>query len=225
MSLISASTPLLADVRQLIDSARQRVASTVNAELTQLYWQIGSRVNAELLKGQRAEYGKQVVAELARQLTTDFGKGWSEQQLRHRVRLADTFPVDQILSTVRRELTWSHLKSLIYIDEPLKREFLYVDDMAAASVFVMNLPKATLDAHTQPMQSHINVGFGDDISIKELAQAVGKTVGYQGVIDFDNSKPDGSPRKLMDSRRLNALGWHAQVGLEAGLVSAYASFK
>ncbi len=123
MSLISASTPLLADVRQLIDSARQRVASTVNAELTQLYWQIGSRVNAELLKGQRAEYGKQVVAELARQLTTDFGKGWSEQQLRHCVRLADTFPDDQILSTVRRELTWSHLKSLIYIDEPLKRDF------------------------------------------------------------------------------------------------------
>jgi GDP-L-fucose synthase len=106
-----------------------------------------------------------------------------------------------------------------------RREFLYVDDMAAASVFVMNLPKATLDAHTQPMQSHINVGFGDDISIKELALAIGKTVGYQGVIDFDNSKPDGSPRKLMDSRRLNALGWHAQVGLEAGLVSAYASFK
>ena len=74
MSLISASTPLLADVRQLIDSARQRVASTVNAELTQLYWQIGSRVNAELLKGQRAEYGKQVVVELAQQLTTEFGR-------------------------------------------------------------------------------------------------------------------------------------------------------
>ena len=106
-----------------------------------------------------------------------------------------------------------------------RREFLYVDDMAAASVFVMNLPKATLDAHTQPMQSHINVGSGDDITIKELALAVGKTVGYQGVIDFDTSKPDGSPRKLMDSSRLNALGWHAQVGLEAGLVSAYASFK
>ena len=105
-----------------------------------------------------------------------------------------------------------------------RREFLYVDDMAAASVFVMNLPKATLDAHTQPMQSHINVGFGDDITIKELAQAVGKTVGYQGVIDFDTSKPDGSPRKLMDSSRLNALGWQAQVGLEAGLTAAYKDF-
>ncbi len=105
-----------------------------------------------------------------------------------------------------------------------RREFLYVDDMAAASVFVMNLPKATLDAHTQPMQSHINVGFGDDITIKELALAVGKTVGYQGAIDFDTSKPDGSPRKLMDSSRLNALGWQAQVGLKAGLTTAYQDF-
>ena len=105
-----------------------------------------------------------------------------------------------------------------------RREFLYVDDMAAASVFVMNLPKATLDAHTQPMQSHINVGCGSDITIKELALAVGQTVGYQGTIDFDTSKPDGSPRKLMDSSRLNALGWQAQVGLDAGLTSAYADF-
>jgi len=92
--------------------------------------------------------------------------------------------------------------------------------MAAATVFVMNLPKVTLDAHTQPMQSHINVGFGEDITIKELALAVGKTVGYQGVIDFDISKPDGSPRKLMGSRRLNALGWQAKVSLRDGLTQA-----
>jgi len=105
-----------------------------------------------------------------------------------------------------------------------RREFLYVDDMAAASVFVMNLPKATLDAHTQPMQSHINVGFGSDITIQELAVAVGKTVCYQGAIDFDTSKPDGSPRKLMDSGRLNALGWQSQVGLDAGLAAAYQDF-
>ena len=105
-----------------------------------------------------------------------------------------------------------------------RREFLYVDDMAAASVFVMNLPKATLDAHTQPMQSHINVGFGSDITIKELALAVGKTVGYQGIIEFDTSKPDGSPRKLMDSRRLNALGWQAKVSLDSGLAAAYQDF-
>ena len=105
-----------------------------------------------------------------------------------------------------------------------RREFLYVDDMAAASVFVMNLLKATLDAHIQPMQSHINVGFGDDITIQELALAVGKTVGYQGVIDFDTSKPEGSPCKLMDCWRLNAIGWKAQVGLEAGIAAAYQDF-
>ena len=94
---------------QLIDSARQRVASTVNAELTQLYWQIGSRVNAELLKGQRAEYGKQVVVELAQQLTTEFGKGWSERQLRYCLRIAEVFPDAQILHTLCSQLSWSHL--------------------------------------------------------------------------------------------------------------------
>ena len=118
-----APNPLLAPVRQLIDAARQRVASAVNAELTQLYWHIGRRISAELLQGQRGEYGKQVVAELARQLTAEFGKGWSEQQLRHCLRLVEVFADAQILSTVQRELSWSHLKALIYLEDPLKREF------------------------------------------------------------------------------------------------------
>jgi len=106
-----------------------------------------------------------------------------------------------------------------------KREFLYVDDMAAASVFVMNLPLVTYQQHTQPMLSHINVGFGSDVTIAELAQAVGQTVGYQGAIEFDSSKPDGAPRKWMDSSRLNALGWQAKVNLEHGLSLAYQDFK
>jgi len=105
-----------------------------------------------------------------------------------------------------------------------KREFLYVDDMAAASVYVMNLPKAIYDQHTEPMLSHINVGCGEDITIREVAEAIGKTVGYWGEITFDTSKPDGTPRKLMDSSRLNALGWKAQVRLEAGLQAAYEDF-
>ena len=105
-----------------------------------------------------------------------------------------------------------------------KREFLYVDDMAAACVFVMNLPKATLDAHTLPMQSHINVGFGDDITIEEVAYAVSQAVGYAGRIELDPSKPDGAPRKLMDSARLNKLGWQAKVNLEQGLAQAYQDF-
>jgi len=106
-----------------------------------------------------------------------------------------------------------------------KREFLYVDDMAAASVFVMELDKAIYDSQTQPMQSHLNVGYGSDITITELASAVAKATGYQGKISFDASKPDGAPRKWMDSGILNKLGWNPRVGLEQGLVQAYAEFS
>ena len=104
------------------------------------------------------------------------------------------------------------------------REFLYVDDMAAASVHVMNLDKARYDQHTQPMLSHINVGCGYDITIRELAETVARVTGYSGKIEFDASKPDGTPRKLMDSSRLNALGWQAKVSLEEGLSAAYRDF-
>jgi len=104
------------------------------------------------------------------------------------------------------------------------REFLYVDDMAAASVHVMNLPQAVYSQHAQPMLSHINVGCGEDVSILEVAQAVARTVGYTGTIFTDPNKPDGTPRKLMDSARLNALGWQAQVGLDEGLNAAYKNF-
>ena len=105
-----------------------------------------------------------------------------------------------------------------------RREFLYVDDMAAASVHVMQLPNATYDQHTTPMQSHINVGSGSDVTIAEVAQTIAQTVGYTGQIEFDTSKPDGAPRKLMDSSRLNALGWHAKVNLQHGLAAAYQDF-
>jgi GDP-L-fucose synthase len=102
-----------------------------------------------------------------------------------------------------------------------RREFLYVDDMAAASVFVMELDKKTYDQQTEPMQSHINVGFGSDVTIAELAKSVGQAVGYEGTISFDTSKPDGTMRKWMDSSKLNKLGWKPQVGLEVGLEKTY----
>jgi GDP-L-fucose synthase len=105
-----------------------------------------------------------------------------------------------------------------------KREFLYVDDMAAASVFVMDLDKSIYEQHTSAMQSHINVGFGEDVTIAQLAHAVAATTGYKGKIGFDASKPDGTPRKWMDSSRLNKLGWKANIGLNAGLARAYADF-
>jgi GDP-L-fucose synthase len=104
------------------------------------------------------------------------------------------------------------------------REFLYVDDMAAASVHIMNLPQATYEQHTQPMLSHINLGFGSDISIAETAQTIAQVVGFTGDITFDATKPDGTPRKLMDSSRLNSLGWHAKVSLAQGLATAYQDF-
>ena len=105
-----------------------------------------------------------------------------------------------------------------------KREFVHVDDMAAASIHVMNLDSDLYQQHTQPMLSHVNVGYGSDVSIAKLAVLIGKTVGYKGRITYDSSKPDGTPRKLMDSSRLNALGWQAQITLKEGLVSAYQDF-
>jgi GDP-L-fucose synthase len=105
-----------------------------------------------------------------------------------------------------------------------RREFLYVDDMAAASVFVMQLNKETYDQYTEPMQSHINVGYGEDVTIAQLASTVARATSYSGKISFDASKPDGPPRKWMDSGRLNRLGWQAQVDLETGLKQAYADF-
>ena len=105
-----------------------------------------------------------------------------------------------------------------------RREFLYVDDMAEACVHVMRLPKAAYDANTQAMLSHINVGSGEDLPIAELAALVGSTVGYKGRIEYDPTKPDGTPRKLLDVSRLKALGWLPRVPLADGLARAYRDF-
>jgi GDP-L-fucose synthase len=105
-----------------------------------------------------------------------------------------------------------------------RREFLYVDDMAIASVHVMNLEKAIYYNYTSPMQSHINVGYGDDVTIADLAYVVREAVEYSGEVKFDTTKPDGTPRKLMDSMRLNLLGWKPQVDLKSGIKKAYEDF-
>lgn len=102
-----------------------------------------------------------------------------------------------------------------------RREFLHVDDMAAACVHVMNLPAEVYQAHTQPMLSHINIGTGEDCTIRELAEAMARATGFTGRLRFDASKPDGTPRKLLDVSRLHALGWRARIGLEEGLRDTY----
>jgi GDP-L-fucose synthase len=102
-----------------------------------------------------------------------------------------------------------------------RREFLHVDDMAAACVHVLALDREVYARHTQPMLSHINVGTGIDCTIRELAETIARVIGYRGRLAFDASKPDGTPRKLMDVSRLRSLGWQAQIPLEQGLVQTY----
>jgi GDP-L-fucose synthase len=106
-----------------------------------------------------------------------------------------------------------------------RREFLHVDDMASASVHIMNLDKRIYDKHTRHMLSHINIGVGHDITINELAQTIKETVGYQENIIFDTTKPDGPPRKLMDSSRIKDLGWQAEIEIKMGLINTYKDFK
>jgi GDP-L-fucose synthase len=105
-----------------------------------------------------------------------------------------------------------------------QREFLYVDDMAAACIYVMKLNKIIYQQQTKPMLSHINVGTGKDITIKKLAENIAKVTGFKGKIEFDTTKPDGPKRKLMDSTRLNRLGWKFKIGLEQGLKQTYEDY-
>jgi len=106
-----------------------------------------------------------------------------------------------------------------------RREFLHVDDLAAACVHVMELDPAVYRAHTRPMLSHINVGTGTDVTIRELAATIARVTGFGGELVFDPGKPDGTPRKLLDVSRLQALGWRATIGLEEGLRDAYGWYR
>ncbi|MBK1681520.1 PDDEXK nuclease domain-containing protein [Rhodocyclus tenuis] len=114
---------LLGDIRSLIEQGRQQLASAVNSALTVLYWHIGQRIRCELLKGERAAYGEQIVSAVSRQLEADYGRGFSEKNLRHMLRFAEAFPDTVIVSAAQRQLSWTHFKALIYIDDPLKRDF------------------------------------------------------------------------------------------------------
>ena len=105
-----------------------------------------------------------------------------------------------------------------------KREFLHVDDMAAASLHVLRLDRATYEAHTQPMQRHVNVGTGVDVTIRALAEQIAAVVGYEGQLTFDASKPDGTPRKLLDVSLVERLGWTAQISLSEGVAQTYKWF-
>ncbi len=118
-----ADNSLFTEIKQLIQSARKRASVAVNAELTLLYWQVGKRISNEVLKGERAEYGKQVIKNLARDLTQTFGKGWSKRNLAQMVKFSECFSDFQIVQALSAQLSWSHFISLTTLDDSLKREF------------------------------------------------------------------------------------------------------
>ncbi len=118
----------------------------------------------------------------------------------------------------------SHTTVEVWGTGKVQREFLHVDDLARACVYVMNLTPETYASCTEQMSSHINVGYGSDISIMKLAELIKSVIGFEGKIVFDTSKPDGTPRKLMDSDKLTQLGWAPEIPLESGLESAYAEY-
>lgn len=114
---------LVGEIRLLIESSRTQLTSAVNSALTLLYWSIGRRIHAEVLQGERAEYGEQIVATLAKQLEADYGRGFSGKNLRHMLRFAEVYQDADIVSTLSRQLAWSHFLELIYLKDPLQRDF------------------------------------------------------------------------------------------------------
>lgn len=121
--LSTENTALFNEIKQLIQEAKNNATVAVNAELTLLYWHVGNRIAKEVLQGERADYGKQIISSLSKQLSTHFGQGWSTKQLHHCLRFVEIFPDIEIVSAVRRQFSWTHLKTLIYINDNIKREF------------------------------------------------------------------------------------------------------
>lgn len=120
---LDINSNLFADIKQLIDHGKQQVAQAVNIGITATYWNIGKRIKEDILNNKRADYGKQILLELSAKLTVEFGKGWSEKQLRHCLHFVETFPDVEIVSALWRQLSWSHFKSIIYLKTDLEREF------------------------------------------------------------------------------------------------------
>src|SRR3989344_665288 len=119
----AAPTELIGDIRRLIDETRAAAAAAVNVALTMLYWRIGGRINREILKGKRADYGAEIVSALSRQLEAEYGSGFAEKNLRRMIQFAEVFPDEQIVVSLIRQLSWTHFIALIPLKDPLQRDF------------------------------------------------------------------------------------------------------
>jgi len=126
MKKIAKKKSLIDDIKKLIEQSKQQISVTVNSTMTMLYWRVGSRIKTDILQNKRAEYGKEVIKQLAEDLTKQYGRGWGEKHLRHCLRFAEAFPKVKIVYALRRQLTWTHIRAVMYIEEDLKREF-YVE--------------------------------------------------------------------------------------------------
>jgi len=118
-----ANEKLLKDLQSLIESSRAKTAIAINVEIASLYWHVGARINEDVLANERAEYGKEVLAGVSKELSLKFGKGWGVKHLRHCMKLAEIYPESEIVYALSRQLSWTHLRTLMYIDDPLKRDF------------------------------------------------------------------------------------------------------
>ena len=118
-----AGDPLLREIRALIEESRQQVARTVNAALVWLYWNVGKRIRQDVLQNQRAGYGEEIVSTLSAQLTAEYGRGFDRRNLFHMIRFTEVFPDEQIVNALRSQLSWTHFRELLSVDDPLKREF------------------------------------------------------------------------------------------------------
>lgn len=123
LDIIQSDSGLVADVRIMIEQTREGLAQTVNASITLLYWRIGKRIQTDVLGNQRAEYGKEILQTLSAKLKEEFGNGFSAKNLRHMLKFAEEFPLPEIVSTLSRQLSWSHFKEIIYLNQPLQRDF------------------------------------------------------------------------------------------------------
>jgi len=150
------NTPLFTQIQTLIANARSRVATVVNQELVTLYWAIGQHIRQDILNANRAEYGKQIIVTLSAQLTLEYGKGWSEKQLRHCMRLSEAFPDQKILSAVQRELSWTHIKMIMPIDDELKRSFATVYPYGGAGG---EAPEKNIFSRLRREKKRISKGF------------------------------------------------------------------
>lgn len=144
ISLSAAPSALLGDIQALIEASRQRAASAVNAELTLLFWRIGHRIHTEVLAGQRAGYGEEILPTLATQLSLDYGRGFGEKNLRRMVKFAVTFPDEPIVATLSRQLSWSHFVLLLALKEPMQRD--YYAQMAGAERWSVRTLRERIDS-------------------------------------------------------------------------------